>query len=92
MQHFTDQKYFNIDKNQCVLIADASAGLSKYYEYVMLRIDEEWDNGNNLISEDEEDSDEDIYDELLKEIKTDSKLIHLFIEPPTYLMYTFFFA
>ena len=76
MQHFTDQKYFNIDKNQCILIADASAGLSKYYEYVMLRIDEEWDNGNNLISEDEEDPDEDIYDELLKEIKTDSKLIH----------------
>ena len=42
----------------------------------MLRIDEEWDNGNNLISEDEEESDEDIYNELLKEIKTDSKLIH----------------
>ena len=60
MQHFTDQKYFNIDKNQCILIADASVGLSKYYEYVMLRIDEEWDNGNNLISEDEEESDEDI--------------------------------
>ena len=76
MQHFTDQKYFNIDKNQCVLIADASVGLSKYYEYVMLRIDEEWDGGNNLTSEDEEDSDEDIYDELLKEIKTYSKLIH----------------
>ena len=49
---------------------------AKYYEYVMLRIDEEWDGGNNLTSEDEEDSDEDIYDELLKEIKTDSKLIH----------------
>ena len=77
MQHFTDQKYFNIDENQCILIADASVGLSKYYEYVMLRIDEEWDSGNNLISEDEEDPDEDeLYNELLKEIKTDSKLVH----------------
>ena len=43
MQHFTDQKYFNIEKNQCILIADASVGLSKYYEYVMLRIDDSWD-------------------------------------------------
>ena len=43
----------------------------------MLRIDEEWDSGNNLISEDEEDPDEDeLYNELLKEIKTDSKLVH----------------
>ena len=60
MQHFTDQKYFNIEKNQCILIADASVGLSKYYEYVMLRIDDSWDNGDNLIPED--DTDEDIDD------------------------------
>ena len=77
MQHFTDQKYFNIEKNQCILIADASVGLSKYYEYVMLRIDEDWEGGNNLIAEDEEeDSDEDVYDDLLREAKTNSKLIH----------------
>lgn len=75
MQHFTDQKYFNIEKNQCILIADASVGLSKYYEYVMLRIDDSWDNGDKLIPEDDTDND-DIYDELLMNIKTDSKLIH----------------
>ena len=74
MQHFTDQKYFNIEKNQCILIADASVGLSKYYEYVMLRIDDSWDNGDNLIPED--DTDEDVYDDLLEEIKVESKLIH----------------
>ena len=74
MQHFTDQKYFNIEKNQCILIADASVGLSKYYEYVMLRIDDSWDNGDNLIPED--DTDEDIYDDLLEQIKAESKLIH----------------
>ena len=74
LQHFTDQKYFNIDKNQCILIADASVGLSKYYEYVMLRIDADWDNSVNLIPE--EDMDEEVYDDLLREAKVDSKLIH----------------
>ena len=74
MQHFTDQKYFNIEKNQCILIADASVGLSKYYEYVMLRIDADWDGSDNLIPE--EDIDEEVYDDLLREAKVDSKLIH----------------
>ena len=74
MHHFTDQKYFNIDKSQCILIADASVGLSKYYEYVMLRIDADWDNSINLIPE--EDMDEEVYDDLLREAKVDSKLIH----------------
>ena len=74
MHHFTDQKYFNIDKSQCILIADASVGLSKYYEYVMLRIDADWDGTDNLIPE--EDMDEEVYDDLLREAKVDSKLIH----------------
>ena len=75
LQHFTDQKYFNIEKTQCILIADASVGLSKYYEYVMLRIDDSWENEEKLMSDDEPDND-DIYDELLLNAKTDSKLIH----------------
>jgi len=75
MQHFTDQKYFNIDKSHCILIADASVGLSKYYEYVMLRIDDGWENEDKLLPDDEPDND-DIYDELLMDSKTDSKLIH----------------
>ena len=74
LQHFTDQKYFNIDKSHCILIADASVGLSKYYEYVMLRIDADWDGTDNLIPE--EDIDEEVYDDLLREAKVDSKLIH----------------
>ena len=74
LQHFTDQKYFNIDKSHCILIADASVGLSKYYEYVMLRIDADCDNSVNLIPE--EDMDEEVYDDLLREAKVDSKLIH----------------
>ena len=45
-----------------------SVGLSKYYEYVMLRIDEEWDSGNNFISEDERRPrlKMELYNELLK--------------------------
>ena len=74
LQHFTDQKYFNIDKSHCILIADASVGLSKYYEYVMLRIDADWDGTDNLIPE--EDMDEEVYDDRLREAKVDSKLIH----------------
>jgi len=74
LQHFTDQEYFNIDKSHCILIADASVGLSKYYEYVMLRIDADWDGTDNLIPE--EDIDEEVYDDLLREAKVDSKLIH----------------
>ena len=50
-------------------------GLSKYYEYVMLRIDDSWENEEKLMSDDEPDND-DIYDELLLNAKTDSKLIH----------------
>ena len=78
LQHFTDQKYFNINKKQCILIADASIGLSKYYEYVMKRIDDSWKEGENLIAEKElpEPESDDIYNELLKNLKTDSKLIH----------------
>tara|TARA_R100001377_G_scaffold32344_1_gene17647 strand:- start:1020 stop:1400 length:381 start_codon:yes stop_codon:yes gene_type:complete len=72
LQHFTEQKYFSIPKLQCVLIADASVGLSKYYEHVIRKIDTDWNN-EEAISPSEE---EDVYDDLLMEAKLDSKLIH----------------
>jgi hypothetical protein len=72
LQHFTEQKYFNIPKFQCVIIADASVGLSKYYEHVIRKINTEWNN-EEVISSDE---DEAVYDDLLMEAKSDSKLIH----------------
>lgn len=81
LQHFSDQRYFNIDKNHCILIANASIGLSKYYEYVMKRIDASWQDGQNLVPEnnlnsEEEPEADDVYNDLLKDIKPDSKLIH----------------
>ena len=53
MLHSTEsEKYFNLlIKINAVLIAElynAFAGLSKYYEYVMLRIDEEWDTSKYI--------------------------------------------
>ena len=73
-QPFTEQKYFSIPATTVVTSAAASPGLSKYYEYVMLRIDADWDGTDNLIPE--EDIDEEVYDDLLREAKVDSKLIH----------------
>ena len=70
MQHLTEQKYVTINKGHCIFIVDASVGLSKYYEHVIRKIDEEWDEEESLSSEADE------YDELLMEAETDSKLIH----------------
>ena len=70
MQHLTEQKYVTINKGHCILIVDASVGLSKYYEHVIRKIDEEWDEEESLSPEADE------YDELLMEAETDSKLIH----------------
>jgi len=70
MQHLTEQKYININKNHCILVVDASVGLSKYYEHIIRKIDEEWDEDDILSP------DADEYDDLLMEAETDSKLIH----------------
>ena len=42
-QHLTEQKYVTINKGHCIFVVDASVGLSKYYEHVIRKIDEEWD-------------------------------------------------
>lgn len=70
MQHLTEQKYISINKQHCILIVDASVGLSKYYEHIIKKIDEEWDEDDILTQ------DVDEYDDLLMEAETDSKLIH----------------
>ena len=75
-QPFTEQKYFTIPATTVVTSAAASPGLSKYYEYVLKRIGDEYDE----IVTDEKDlddySNDDIYDELLDEYETPSKAIH----------------
>ena len=39
LQHFSEQRYFESNKSHCILIADASTGLSRYYEHVIRKID-----------------------------------------------------
>ena len=48
MQHLTEQKYVTINKGHCIFIVDASVGLSKYFEHVIRKIDDEWDEEESL--------------------------------------------
>ena len=76
-QPFTEQKYFTIPATTVVTSAKAaSPGLSKYYEYVLKRIGDEYDE---IVTEEkdlDDYSNDDIYDELLDEYETPSKAIH----------------
>ena len=72
---YTEQSFFSIKSDHVLLIANASEGLSRYYEHVMKEINnsdnlkttkQTWDNID----------DEDVYDELLEELKTDNNTIH----------------
>jgi len=38
IQPYTDQPYFSLEKSSIVVMAKASIGLSRYYEYVLKRI------------------------------------------------------
>ena len=62
---YTETQSFQIPASSIMLIADVSPGLSRYYEYVLGKMDQEDD-----ISNDE------IHDEILESIKPDSKLLH----------------
>ena len=79
-QPFTEQKYFSIPATTVVTSAAASPGLTKYYEYVLKRIVTEFDEEYGEFDSDEKELDDytndDIYDELLEEKESPSKLIH----------------
>ena len=74
-QPFTEQKYFSISATSVVTSAEASPGLAKYYEYVLKRIGNEYEEINHEKELDDYTNDE-IYDELLEEKESPSKLIH----------------
>jgi len=71
VQPFTEQRYFEIDPQHVIIVLPASPGLSIYYEGIVDKLDSIREND---IEEDYED--EDIYDELLNDLETDSDLIH----------------
>ena len=75
-QPFTEQKYFSIPATSVVVSAEASPGLARYYEYVLKRIGDEIDDIVNEEKELDDYTNDEIYDELLEEEDSPSKLIH----------------
>ena len=71
---YTEQSFFSIKRDHVLIIADASPGLSRYYEHVMKEI-KQLDAPEKRSTLDDID-DEDVYDELLEELETDSNTIH----------------
>mgnify|MGYP000704495457 FL=1 len=75
-QPFTEQKYFSIPATTVVTSAAASPGLSKYYEYVLKRIGDDYDEIVTGEKELDDYTNDEVYDELLEEEESPSKLIH----------------
>ena len=71
---YTEQSLFLIKSDHVLLVANASPGLSRYYERVMNEI-KQLDTPEKRSTLDDV-KDEDVYDELLEELKTDSNTVH----------------
>ena len=73
---YTEQSFFLIKTSHILLIAEASHGLSRYYEHVIRELDE-WDSDKVKKRQTLDTIDnEEVYDELLTEFKIPNKLIH----------------
>ena len=77
-QPFTEQKYFTVPATSVVTSAEASPGLARYYEYVLRRIGNDYDEivTEKKVKELDDYTNDEIYDELLEEEELPSKLIH----------------
>jgi hypothetical protein len=77
VQVYSDQPYYNIEKNSVVIMTPASEGLSRYYEYVLESIQE-----SNIREPTDEELDsivieEDLLDEdFLEDWDEDNKVYH----------------
>ena len=71
---YTEQSFFSIKRDHVLIIADASPGLSRYYEHVMREI-KQLDAPEKRSTLDDI-KDEDVYDELLEDLETDNNTIH----------------
>jgi len=71
VQPFTEQRYFKLDPKHVIIVLPASPGLSIYYEGVLSKLE-----GPEEIYTVDDYDDEDIYEELLDELETDSDLMH----------------
>jgi len=83
MQPFSEQNEFEIDTAQVITIATASIGLSKYYKYVLKKVDSQpvydqevkYEEVRHRIEHHDEPTDEEIYDDILDELEI-SDTIH----------------
>ena len=71
----TETTIFDIPSTSVIMMADVSPGLSKYYEYVLKKMDGFVETIEEEIHE-EDLSVEEVYNELLEELDTDSDSIH----------------
>ena len=71
---YTEQSKFSIKSDHVLLVANASPGLSRYYEHVIKEI-KHLDAPEKRSTLDDI-RDEDVYDELLEEIETENDTIH----------------
>ena len=73
---YTEQSFFLIKTSHILLIAEASHGLSRYYEHVIRELDE-WVSEKVKKRQFLDTIDnEEVYDELLTEFKIPNKIIH----------------
>ena len=71
---YTKQSFFTIKTSHVLLVAEASEGLSRYYEHVMKEI-KQLDSPEKRAYLDDI-KDEDMYDDLLEELEVDSDTVH----------------
>ena len=71
---YTEQSFFSIKTAHVLVIANASEGLSRYYEHMMKEIKQLDAPKKRSILDDVDD--EDVYDELLEELETDNNTVH----------------
>ena len=86
IQPFTEEEYVYINKHHIITMANASIGLSRYYDKILERLEnmdevveqEEIHLPEDIMRrlEEEEPNKEEIYDELLEELNSKSKLVH----------------
>ena len=65
---YTESRSFSIPSSSVILVADVSPGLSRYYEFVLRKVQDHMEHEIN--------SDNDIYDELLEDMDIESDFIH----------------
>ena len=71
---YTEQSKFSIKSDHVLLVANASPGLSRYYEHVIKEI-KQLDIPEKRSTLDDV-KDEDVYDDLLEELETENDTIH----------------